>query len=166
MRNHVRTSLRAAVLACPARTVSSWHVRSDDCELSGCTDDVRRDATRRRVAIRARSQGRWLVKPVGAVASVPATEAWARVQRGEARLLDLRTALERSRFGWPPGAPRVSLARHVASPGGPNTIYLCQHANRSKLTGRRGASEVEGGWPAWEAAGLPVERGEPESSVP
>jgi rhodanese-related sulfurtransferase len=98
------------------------------------------------------------VKQSGGVASLPPAEAWARVQRGEARLLDLRTEAERRRFGWPPGAPRVSLAKHVALPGGPDTIYLCQHANRSKLTGRRGAPEVAGGWVAWEAAGLPVER--------
>ena len=98
------------------------------------------------------------MKQAGGVASLTPAEAWARVQRGEARLLDLRTEAERRRFGWPPGAPRVSLAKHVALPGGPDTIYLCQHANRSKLTGRRGAPEVAGGWVAWEAAGLPVER--------
>ena len=98
------------------------------------------------------------MKQGAGVASLSPAEAWARVQRGEARLLDLRTEAERRRFGWPPGAPRVSLAKHVALPGGPDTIYLCQHANRSKLTGRRGAPEVAGGWVAWEAAGLPVER--------
>jgi len=96
------------------------------------------------------------------VPSIPATEAWARVQGGDARLLDLRTEVERRRYGWPPGAPRVSLARHVARPGGPDTIYLCQHANRSKLTGRRGAGEVQDGWQGWLAAGLPVEH--PDSS--
>ena len=69
--------------------------------------------------------------------------------RGEAQLLDLRTELERRRYGWPPGAPRVSLTRHVAWPGSVDTIYLCQHANRSKLTAWRGAAEVAGGWPAW-----------------
>jgi len=98
------------------------------------------------------------VKPVGPVRSVSPHDAWAAVQAGQARLLDLRTELERRRYGWPPGAERVSLARHIARPGGPDTIYLCQHANRSKLTAHRGAAEVEGGWPAWEAAGLPVER--------
>ena len=98
------------------------------------------------------------MKRVAAVPSVSPQEAWAAVQAGRATLLDLRTELERRRFGWPPGAPRVSLARHIAAPGGPDTIYLCQHANRSKLTGRRGAAEVAGGWPAWQAAGLPVER--------
>lgn len=75
------------------------------------------------------------MKPAASVPSIPATEAWARLQRGEARLLDLRTQAERRRYGWPPGAPRVSLARHIARPGGPDTIDLCQHADRSKLTG-------------------------------
>ena len=85
-------------------------------------------------------------------------EAWELVQRGEARILDLRTAPERRRYGAPPGAEHVSLARHAASPEGPPAIYLCQHAVRSKLTLRNGASEVEGGFVAWERAGLPVER--------
>ena len=92
------------------------------------------------------------------VRSVSAREAWDAVRRGDARLLDLRTELERRRYGWPPGAARVSLARHVLWPGGAETIYLCQHANRSKLTGRRGAAEVAGGWPAWMKAKLPIER--------
>ncbi len=93
----------------------------------------------------------------GGVRSIPAAEAWERVQRGEAKLLDLRTSFERRRHGWPPGAPRVSLARHLAAPEGPDTIYLCQHANRSKLTGWRGAAEVRSGWQGWLDAGLPVE---------
>jgi rhodanese-related sulfurtransferase len=96
------------------------------------------------------------------VPSISAAEAWARVQRGDARLLDLRTEFERRRYGFPPGAPRVSLTQHIAWPGGPDTIYLCQHANRSKLTCRRGASEVQNGWEGWLAAGLPVEH--PRSS--
>jgi rhodanese-related sulfurtransferase len=50
------------------------------------------------------------------------------------------------------------LTRHIAWPGAANTIYLCQHANRSKLTAWRGAAEVAGGWPSWQAAGLPIER--------
>lgn len=99
------------------------------------------------------------MKPLRAVASLTATEACDRVKRGEANLLDLRTAAERRRYGWPPGAPRVSLARHVLHPGGPDTIYLCQHANRSKLTGRRGAAEVRDGWSGWTGADLPVQHG-------
>jgi|SRR5450755_3448914 rhodanese-related sulfurtransferase len=98
------------------------------------------------------------MRTVRCILSIAPEHAWEVVERGEARLLDLRTELERRRYGWPPGAPRVSLAKHVAWPGGPDTIYLCQHANRSKLTARRGAAEVAGGWLAWEAAGLPVER--------
>ena len=98
------------------------------------------------------------MKPRLTVRAVSAIDAWTAVEAGNARLLDLRTELERRRYGWPPGSPRVSLARHIAAPGGPETICLCQHANRSKLTGRRGAAEVAGGWPAWEAARLPIQR--------
>jgi hypothetical protein len=43
-------------------------------------------------------------------------------------------------------------------PEGPGTIYLCQHAVRSKWTLRRGAAEVAGGFVAWKNAGLPVEK--------
>jgi rhodanese-related sulfurtransferase len=92
------------------------------------------------------------------VRSVAPSDAWRSFLEGETELLDLRTQLERRRYGWPPGVGRVSLARHVLLPRGPKAIYLCQHANRSKLTGWRGAAEVAGGWPAWEAAGLPVQR--------
>jgi rhodanese-related sulfurtransferase len=92
------------------------------------------------------------------VRSLSPEEAWGAVQRGEAQLLDLRTGLERRRYGTPPGAPRVSLLRHVLWPRGQNTIYLCQHANRSKLTAWRGAAEVRGGWPAWVRSGLPIRR--------
>ncbi len=92
------------------------------------------------------------------VRSLPPTEVWELVRRGEARLLDLRTEAERRHYGAPPGAEHVSLARHAASPEGPPVIYLCQHAVRSKLTLRNGAGEVDGGFVAWERAGLPVER--------
>ena len=89
--------------------------------------------------------------------SLDPREVWEAVQRGEARLLDLRTRAERRRYGAPPGAEHVSLARHVGSPEGPATVYLCQHALRSKLTARRGAAEVAGGFVAWRRAGLPIE---------
>ena len=82
---------------------------------------------------------------------------WAAVERGEARLLDLRTGGERRRYGAPPGAKPVSLMKHTAAPDGPGAIYLCQHAVRSKVTLRRGAAEVAGGFVAWKKAGLPVE---------
>ena len=83
---------------------------------------------------------------------------WAVVERGDARLLDLRTLIERRRYGAPPGAEPVSLAKHVAGPEGSDVIYLCQHAVRSKATLRRGAAEVAGGFVAWQRAGLPVEK--------
>jgi len=83
--------------------------------------------------------------------------AWNAAQLGFAELLDLRTEFERRRYGAPPGAKPVSLAKHIASPEGPGAIYLCQRAIRSKATLRRGAAEVAGGFAAWVEAGLPVE---------
>ncbi len=85
-------------------------------------------------------------------------EAWQLAQRGEVEILDLRTGTERRRFGAPPGARPVSLARHALQPEGADKIYLCQHAVRSKLALRNGAAEVAGGFAAWRSAGLPVER--------
>jgi rhodanese-related sulfurtransferase len=84
-------------------------------------------------------------------------EAWTRAQAGEVEILDLRTRAERRRHGAPPGARKVSLLRHWLTPRGADAVYLCQHANRSKLTGRRGAPEIAGGWSAWKEAGLPVD---------
>jgi rhodanese-related sulfurtransferase len=98
------------------------------------------------------------------VRSVAAEDAWRSFQEGETELFDLRTQLERRRYGWPPGVKRVSLARHILFPHGPEAIYLCQHANRSKLTGWRGATEVAGGWPAWQAAGLPIQHTPPRET--
>jgi len=88
--------------------------------------------------------------------SLSPADAWQLVERGEARILDLRTAAERRRFGAPPGAEAVSLAKHALRPDGLGAIYLCQHAVRSKLTLHRGAAEVAGGFKAWSEAGLPV----------
>ena len=93
----------------------------------------------------------------GAARSIGAQEVWALLQSGDARLLDLRTAIERRRYGAPPGAIPVSLARHVVKPEGERAIYLCQHAVRSKATLRNGAAEVAGGFVAWRRAGLPIE---------
>jgi rhodanese-related sulfurtransferase len=83
--------------------------------------------------------------------------AWGAVQIGFAEILDLRTGIERRRYGAPPGARPVSLAKHMARPEGPAAIYLCQHAIRSKATLRHGAAQVAGGFTAWKKAGLPVE---------
>jgi rhodanese-related sulfurtransferase len=86
------------------------------------------------------------------------TRLRALLERGDARLLDLRTETERRRYGAPPGAIRVSLARHTIKPEGAGAIYLCQHAVRSKVTLRNGAAEVAGGFVAWRRAGLPIEK--------
>jgi rhodanese-related sulfurtransferase len=91
------------------------------------------------------------------VAELTPQEAWERVARGEARILDLRTGIERRRHGAPPGAEPVSLVRHALRPEGPDAIYLCQHGVRSKLAGRGEACGVAGGFAAWKQAGLPVE---------
>jgi rhodanese-related sulfurtransferase len=88
--------------------------------------------------------------------SLDPQEVWALLQRGNARLLDLRTEVERRRYGAPPQAIPVSLARHLLKPEGEGSIYLCQHAVRSKATLRNGAAEVAGGFVAWRRAGLPV----------
>lgn len=88
--------------------------------------------------------------------SVDPREVWAQLQGGQVRLLDLRTEVERRRYGAPPGAIAVSLARHLVKPEGEGAVYLCQHAVRSKLTLRNGAVEVAGGFVAWQHAGLPV----------
>jgi rhodanese-related sulfurtransferase len=90
--------------------------------------------------------------------SLDPQQAWRLLQRGQVRMLDLRTELERRRYGAPPGAVPVSLARHVLDPEGEGVVYLCQHAVRSKATRRRGAAEVAGGFKAWERAGLPVDK--------
>jgi rhodanese-related sulfurtransferase len=90
--------------------------------------------------------------------SITPADAWAAVERGEAEILDLRTTVERRRYGAPPRAKPVSLSKHVASPKGPGAIYLCQHAVRSKATLRRGASEIEGGFVAWMEAHMPIEQ--------
>jgi rhodanese-related sulfurtransferase len=90
--------------------------------------------------------------------SLQAEEAWELARRGDARILDVRTKAERRLLGAPPGSQHVSLLRHALRPEGPRTIYLCQHAIRSKLTLRNGAAEVAGGFAAWRKKGLPAEK--------
>ena len=90
--------------------------------------------------------------------SLDPLEVWTLIQRGDARLLDLRTEVERRRYGAPPGAVPVSLRQHLLHPQGEGAIYLCQHAVRSKLTLRAGAAEVAGGFAAWQNADLPIEK--------
>ncbi len=49
------------------------------------------------------------------------------------------------------------MLRHALWPREDDTAYLCQHANRSKLTAWRGAPEIAGGFTRWDDTGLPVE---------
>lgn len=90
--------------------------------------------------------------------------AWEGMQAGTVQLLDLRTALERRRFGSPPGAVKAPLLWHALFPR-PDAVYLCQHAVRSKLPTRRGAMEVTGGFVAWKRAGLPITPGRPDEQL-
>ncbi len=79
------------------------------------------------------------------------------VANGTIELLDLRTRLERRLTGAPVGSRKVSLLRHLLAPDGAGTVYLCAHAVRSKLTLRRGAADVEGGFRHWKNSGTPYE---------
>jgi rhodanese-related sulfurtransferase len=88
--------------------------------------------------------------------AVNPSDAWDQSRRGTARILDLRSRAERVTWGSPPGAKKVSFLVHSIRPD-LDAIYLCQHAVRSKVPLRRGAREVDGGFKAWLAAGLPVE---------
>ena len=93
-----------------------------------------------------------------ALRSVAPEEVWRLLQQGDAQLFDLRTRIERRRHGAPPGAVSVSLARHILDPEAEGTIYLCQHAIRSKATLRNGAAEVAGGFVAWKRVCMPIEK--------
>jgi hypothetical protein len=58
------------------------------------------------------------------IKSISPELAWDAVQRGEVDVLDLWTELERRRDGYPRGAARVWLVRHVIRPRGREAIYL------------------------------------------
>jgi rhodanese-related sulfurtransferase len=56
--------------------------------------------------------------------------------------------------------PDASADVEAGSSASTGSIYLCQHAVRSKATLRNGAAEVSGGFVAWRRVGLPVEKAE------
>lgn len=91
-----------------------------------------------------------------AIRAVSPEHAWQETQETGRPILDLRTRLERRKFGRPPGSIKVSLLRHALVPDR-DSLYLCQHAVRSKLPVARGGREIAGGFVAWKSAGLPVE---------
>jgi rhodanese-related sulfurtransferase len=99
-----------------------------------------------------------------------------RLVAGGALLIDIRPAAQRAEFGEVPGA--LVLERNVLEwrldPDGPAriaaaadpdqpVIIMCQAGYASSLAaaalldlGRRHATDLDGGFEAWEAAGLPT----------
>ena len=63
--------------------------------------------------------------------SVPPADAWALVQRGEARLVDARSAEERKFVGQAPGS--------LAVPGATGTALTCRSGKRSALAAEAAA---------------------------
>lgn len=109
-----------------------------------------------------------------AVQMISAREVHARMQRGEAlSLIDVRTPAEYARL-HAAGAVRVPLDQcdagtlgSVRKSSDAPVFVICQSGARAaracaKLTtaGINGVYCVEGGTAAWDAAGLPVERGQ------
>ncbi len=90
--------------------------------------------------------------------SLEPVDVFASVQGGNLTLLDLRSWPERLLMGSPPESRPVSLLRHLVRPAGPDVVYLCAHAVRSRWVQRRGAAEVAGGFRRWRSEGLPVRR--------
>lgn len=105
-------------------------------------------------------------------------EAAAEAARGGALLVDVRDPRELEREGRIPGAfhaPRGMLEFWIdpASPyhkpalaAAPRLVLFCAASWRSALAadalcamGAEGVAEIEGGFAAWRAAGLPVEGG-------
>ena len=94
---------------------------------------------------------------IGRAISPALARSWA--EDGRVELLDQRTWPERALMGKPVGSRPVSLIRQLLRPAGPEAVYLCAHAVRSKWTLRRGAVEVDGGFRRWRRDGQPTSRG-------
>jgi rhodanese-related sulfurtransferase len=111
------------------------------------------------------------------LARVSATDAAAAVRSGQAVLVDIRDDAQRERDGRVPGA--VVIARNVlewrcapdsewrdarVSDPAQVVILMCHEGYQSSLAaaslqrlGLREATDLDGGFLAWVAAGLPVE---------
>lgn len=107
-----------------------------------------------------------------------AAEATEAGDAGEAVLVDIRSELQRSRDGVIPGAlhhPRNVLEWRMDPSSGfsdpavggldRRVVLVCDEGYASSLAaatlreiGYRRAADLEGGFQAWRAAGLPVER--------
>jgi len=96
-------------------------------------------------------------------------------QRDGALLVDVRREDQRERFGAPPGSVPIDLTilewrldptspwRIPAAVPGLRVVVLCQEGFSSSLAAARlldlgllGATDLDGGFEAWTAAGLPV----------
>ncbi len=116
----------------------------------------------------------------GRITTLPVDEARARVEAGQALLVDIRDPRELAREGRIPGAfhaPRGMLEFWV-DPESPyhkpalatdrTLVLFCAAAARSALAadtllamGLENVAELDGGFTAWRDAGAPVERTEP-----
>ena len=106
-------------------------------------------------------------------------KAAAAVQEAGGLLVDIRPAAQRAQFGQIPGALVIernvlewrldptSPDRHPAVTDDPArpVVVVCQEGYASSLAaeslqrlGLAGATDLDGGFAAWEAAGLPVSR--------
>jgi len=126
----------------------------------------------------ARSVDDLLAEARSRITRVTPAEAMARMAAG-AVLVDIRPAAQRAREGWVPGALVVernvlewrfdpaSDARLPQATGYEvDVVVLCSEGYTSSLAadalrslGLTRASDVEGGYRAWAAAGLPVVAG-------
>ncbi|WP_377324185.1 rhodanese-like domain-containing protein [Pimelobacter simplex] len=96
-------------------------------------------------------------------------------QQGGALLVDVRREDQRERFGAPPGALPIDLTilewrldptspwRLPLAVAGLRPVVFCQEGFSSSLAAARlqalgltGATDIDGGFGAWTAAGLPV----------
>ncbi len=110
------------------------------------------------------------------IARLTPTATWAALERGEAVIVDIRSHPAREREGIVPGSvhvPRTVLEWRL-DPDSPwrnphlagttrRVVVLCDHGYSSSLAaatlvelGYADAADVEGGFEAWLAAGLPV----------
>jgi rhodanese-related sulfurtransferase len=111
----------------------------------------------------------------------------AGVQRDGGLLVDIRPVVQRERYGEIPGALVIernvlewrldptSPDRHpaVTDDLGRAIVVVCQEGYASSLAaaslrslGLLGATDLDGGFAAWEAAGLPVSRTDAPESTP